>query len=164
MSTFLQYNIFRNIRISDGKFSVNVTFFGKSAKLCDDISPGDVISLQYVNTNHWNIDPKVQPPNLTFKNLKEPHNQMNKLVGDSIHDDMHFEMASIVEGTVIDVMDFREYQSCRGKKDKCRSKIVPGALKCRCGETIKPEETYSDYIVSLVLWCEEGSKTVKCFR
>ena len=89
---------------------------------------------------------------------------MTTLVGDSIPEDMNFKIDSLVEGAVIDIMDYREYQSCRGKSDKCRLKIVPGALKCKCGESIKPEDSYSDYIVSLVLWCEDGSKTVKCFR
>ena len=151
-------------RISDGQHSVNLTFFGKSTKLCDGVSPGDVISLQYVNTNHYNIDAKVQPQNLTFKDIKEPHTLMTTLVGDSIPEDMNFKIDSLVEGAVIDIMDYREYQSCRGKSDKCCLKIVPGALKCKCGESIKPEDSYSDYIVSLVLWCEDGSKTVKCFR
>ena len=151
--------------MSDGQFSVNLTFFGHSTRLCDELTPGDVISLQYVNINLFNIaDPKTQPPNLTFKDLREPFTKMKTLVGDMIPEDMNFEMGSVVVGTVIDVTDYREYQSCKGRNNRCRLKIIPGAEYCKCGEANRPEEAYSDYIVSLVLWCEDVSKTVKCFR
>ena len=150
--------------MSDGQFTVNLTFFGHSARLCDELSPGDVISLQYVNTNHFNIDPKTQPPNLTFKDLREPFTQMKTLVGEMIPEDMNFETGSAVVGTVIDLTDYREYQSCKGRNNKCRLKIIPGAAYCKCGEANRQEEAYSDFIVSLVLWCEDVSKTVKCFR
>ena len=70
-----------------------------------------------------------------------------------------------IEGTVIDILDYREYTSCKGRNLKCRSKTNPQDEKCkRCGTDIGPDTSYDDYFVSLVLWSGTATTTIKCFR
>ena len=152
--------------MGDQNYHVNLSFFGTSVKIADNLKVGDVISLKDVQIYAPNDkDTSVHPGSLTYKDYGNPQSSFSKLSDKEIPDDLSYSLTKKLEGTVVDLTNYKPYMSCKGNGGKCKAKVVPNQNSCSsCKNSILPEDLFEDYIIDVVLWTGTETTIAKCFR